>query len=212
MSDKDPGREEATHLGEIKLVGVNHIKEVGSSEPPKDNYAKVKTLLEQEKPSFVTLEVPLFRQEIKMWFADPLTADNPRLNQIEQNMINYPQHGEEFFAAIIYCKRTNTPLYFIDLWSNDPKEVAKHNLTADPSAVVGRGRAVSLTVSQENEADKIENRNKFMGEALQIIRLKYAGKDGVHVGGIQHYDNGNWSLNKLQDFLTGKVKVHDLSS
>jgi len=211
MTDKLFGEEQSSHMGEIKLLGMYHSSETDRLSPPRKNYAIVKDYLTVNNPAFVTLEVPLFNSGSSMWFDTVLKADSRGLDMAELNIELNPQVGEEFFAAVIYCKRTNTPLYFIDKWAATPSEVAKYDLTLDPSPVTDKKKHLYVTPQQDDEMNKTENRNSYMGEALQILRLKHANKNGVHVGGMEHYFEGKNTTNKLQDFLTGKVKVFDSS-
>lgn len=176
------------------LIGVDH-KEVAI------NYWSVKDILEEIKPGFVTVEERLYcgfsfplvivtalRKELFTTPVDQLAILEQQLFAPDSNLL-----GGELVAAIIYCRRNNIPLHFIDLGKAPLEEVVSANILAvDPGKL--------LPKLPEDFSYSDEDRNAFMAKAINMLAKKHSKKKGVHIGGGGHYDRKRIK-NPLQELI-----------
>ncbi|MBI2327086.1 hypothetical protein HYU92_02100 [Candidatus Curtissbacteria bacterium] len=177
---------------EIGLVGVTH-SELWVAEK---NFRYVMQILERLSPGFVTLEVGLHDITNKSFFGRALRAKANELEGLEQEYLEKPPPGAEYIAAIIYCKKNNIPLYFVDLYDGSLEEVTSVNITdlEDPSVVWNDSGALDEETLKKL-ADNVE-RNKFMAKAIDKVANTFPNSVGVHIGGDAHL-RGKESLQNL---------------
>lgn len=190
---------------QIHLVGVRHAFEEG--DVGEGNYRQVKDYLEMVKPTFVTLEVKLYTGHLHYLGAEKLlVATSEELDQRESNLLSSPEYAEEYDAAIIYCRRNNIPLYFIDLYDIPPEQLAQTNMinVKDPLAICTPD-SVQVSDYVVRNRDNFNERNRFIGKTIDLIAQQYPGGQGVHVGGADHVRRGHRKVVTLLDTVHAPI-------
>lgn len=143
----------------------------------------------------------------RYWLGTEIfTTPRRRLALVELKK-RFQSYGE-YTAAIIYSRRNNIPLYFVDKYDIPPERVANLNVTeiGNPiSACTPRGQVKAELI---RDSDDMTARNIFMAAAIDIIAQKYPGKTGLHIGGAGHithdYTEGKQAP-LIQEFLETPV-------
>ncbi len=173
-------------MRQLTLIGCNH-------NDTSRNYSRVMRILKDTHPSFVSQEIRLFYHLSKFW-EPVLSASLEELDRIEKEILRDGSYTAEYEAGIIYCRRTNTPLHWTDLYYATLEEVVQTNvLDVNPSLLWADDRDIPTelletdTESGQARYFDVSERNVFTGNALSNLLRKYSSGDGIHVCGKKHY-------------------------
>lgn len=177
----------------VYLLGVRHSPPQQELSGQPGNYLFVKECLERIQPSIVTAEVRLHEMTsgyvigtgIFTRDVDGLESEILEVDEECLQMGTVADRASEYFAGIIYCRRQNIPLHFIDLGpATLEKAVSTNVLVLNPEEV---WEEPEWPEEHVNKQFSMTHRNRFMATALRQIHQDHTPATIAHIGGKGHY-------------------------
>jgi hypothetical protein len=193
---------------QLTLLGFHHRKydSLLDFTPAEGNFEHAMNSLQNLSPFWISQEIKLFDYWSKP-HSRLLISNLAELDGLEDEILRQGSYGEEYEAGMIYARRNNVPLYWIDFgYVTLFKAISTNLLNAKEVNILwDEKKRKSRYEIGTHHAEQYIERNNFMSKALFFLQCKYRC-DGVHMGGSNHYydrskEFGHFNGKPIQDYL-----------